>query len=144
MSIVADVNVVLDGEDARVPNRVYMGDAGHDLFTDRQVTVKPGGYANLPTGVSMELPPGFWAMIVGRSSASTVVGVLVVPGIIDNGYRGELFVRVYNPSNKAKVILKHQRLGQVIVMPLTVARFKQTKTLGHGDRGSNGFGSTGG
>ena len=143
MSIVADVSVVLVGEDARVPNKVYAGDAGHDLFTDQEVVVKPGGYANLPTGVSMELPPGFWALIVGRSSASTVVGVSVVPGIIDNGYRGELFVRVYNPSAKAKTILKHQRIGQVIVMPLTIARFKQVKSLGSGSRGTNGFGSTG-
>lgn len=138
-----DVRFTLNGEDARPPLRTYAQDAGTDLPCSEEMVCPPRKAINLPTGVSLELPSGYWALVTGRSSANSVHGLIVIQGVIDNGYRGELFVRVYNPGDKPFTILKHMRLAQVILFPLVVPRFIQTPTLGPGERGDKGFGSTG-
>lgn len=141
--IAVDVPFVLSGSDARPPLRAYNQDAGADLPTLEEMVISPGKTINLPTGISVEIPPGYWAMIVGRSSASSLLNLVVITGIIDQGYRGELFVRVLNPNNRPVTILKHQRIAQIIFMPLVIPKFHQVRDLSPGERGMKGFGSSG-
>lgn len=138
-----DVRFQIIGEGGHIPGRSFGQDAGSDLFTSREMVVPPHKFVNLPTGIAIEIPAGYWALIAGRSSASQLMKLMVVHGIIDNGYRGELFVQVYNPNDRPITVLKDQRIGQVILFPLVIPRFIQASDLSPGERGEKGFGSTG-
>lgn len=137
------VECVLTHPDARVPQKAYPGDAGADLHGVEEMVIPPGKSVNIPTGVSVALPPYSWGLITARSSTWSLMGLMVIPGVIDEGYRGELFVVVYNPGSKPKTVLKMQRLAQLIVLPRYRADFAQVSKLPPADRGGSGFGSTG-
>lgn len=135
----------------RMPSRQHAGDAGYDLYTSERAVIRPGEFQDVRTAVSVALPPGMWANLVGRSSTWRHKNLRVETGVIDNGYRGELFLGVHNPGRMTQIVEKGDRLGQLILMPLTHAparivgerefqRFNETHPT---DRGHNGFGSTG-
>lgn len=131
------------GEGGKTPTRSYEGDAGFDLYCSRDMTIAPGDYVDIPTSVSVALPKGYWALVTGRSSAWRKRGLLVIDGVIDNGYRGELFSAVYNPSSKHVGVNEGERLAQMILLPTWSGRLQQVDELPASERGSNGFGSTG-
>jgi dUTP pyrophosphatase len=125
----------------------YPGDAGFDLAYCGDVPAPslPGMMPfYVPCGVSIELPPGWWGFITGRSSTMRKLGLLVMPGVIDNGYRGPILVGLYNMTGEIVVIEPGQRLAQIIPLPLSMMRGKQVARLSEADRGGAGFGSTGG
>lgn len=131
--------------DSVLPTKAYRGDAGWDLTINRDWHLAPGEFRDLSTGVYAELPEGTWGRICGRSSAIRL-GLLVVEGVIDQGYRGELFVGVQNVSGQSRTILAGTKLAQLIVIPQAGERAEQVEQdeLSDSDRGTNGFGSSGG
>lgn len=131
------------GEGGKTPTRSYEGDAGFDLYCSRDMTIAPGDYVDIPTSVSVALPEGYWALVTGRSSAWRKRGLLVIDGVIDNGYRGELFSAAYNTGGSGVVIDAGERLAQMILLPVWGGRLQQVDELPASERGSNGFGSTG-
>lgn len=133
----------LPKDDFTLPTRHYGGDAGYDLYVSRTVTVEPGLWVNIPTNTAVALPVGCWALIMGRSSTFHTKRLIVNPGIIDNGWRGELFSAVYNPTKSAVVVRRGERVTQLIVMQLTTPMIQRVGKLREGDRGEAGFGSTG-
>lgn len=139
------LRVVLDDNECRMMTRSYQGDAGYDLYTSVEVSVEPGAFADIPCGISMQLPEGYWGMVVGRSSTLRKHQLLVVPGVIDNGYRGPLFAGVQNLNDSPFVVKAGMRLAQMIPMPLIAAGLVQTRVdrLDSSDRGQFGFGSSG-
>ncbi len=72
------------------------GDAGYDLYAAEEVTVPAKGSASIKTGVAIQLPPGYWFEIMPKSGLATKHDISVHNGVIDNGYRGEIIVHVYN------------------------------------------------
>lgn len=143
-----DLQVKYLRETGAALKRGYFGDAGLDLEVSEDTVIPPGGFVDVPSGVAVQLPAGYWAMLVGRSSTLRKRGLLVVQGIIDNGYRGELFAGVQNLQHGRDVEVKAgERLAQLILVPLWNGGVNY---LGEGDdlssskRGTNGFGSTGG
>lgn len=135
------------GENGKTPTRQYAGDAGFDLYASEPVRIGPGEFQDVPVSVNAEFPEGVWGWIVGRSSTLRTKNLLVNQGIIDNGYRGELYVGVQNlaTGGAAKRIERGERIAQLIPMPLLAAnlRWELTTNLHPSDRGTNGFGSTG-
>lgn len=135
------------GPAGRMPTRAYEGDAGFDLYVaegyDR--AIGPGEFVDVPVDVSAQFPPDTWGWIVGRSSTLRTRGLLVNQGIIDQGYRGELFVGVLNPTSLPVRVVGPERLAQLIPMPLVArdVRLVPADYLTPTDRGSAGFGSTG-
>ena len=132
------------------PAKAYTDDAGFDLAIVQGATIHPGDFVDLPTGVAVQLPPGYWGMLTGRSSALRTWGLLVNQGIIDNGYRGELKIGVQNVSADAVKLAAGTRIGQLIPMPMFNANERgsrwytnQVQELGTTLRGIKGFGSTG-
>lgn len=125
--------------------RAHKGDAGYDLYVDEAITIPAYGYANVATNIAIALPPNTWGLLIGRSSAFQRRGLLVVPGVIDNGYRGLLFSTVYNTRSEAVVVKKGERITQLIVMPLLTPDITVMSGLqpGGDGRGEQGFGSTG-
>ncbi len=130
-------------DSAVLPVQTYGGDAGHDLYAVEDCCLEPARFARVSTGLAMTLPVGTWARIVGRSS-TFAAGLLVREGIIDNGYRGELMIGLFNISASKIVVKKGERLAQLIFQTLIVPEleFGQVDSSGT-QRGSRGEGSTG-
>lgn len=130
---------------ARLPTRGHADDAGLDLYVSEDVSIPPGAFRDVPCGVHAQLPPWSWGMITGRSSTLRRRGLMVSQGVIDAGYRGELFAGVFNLGEDTVEVREGERLAQLIILENSTARVRpeESTTLDSGSRGSNGFGSTG-
>ena len=140
------VEVLLAAGPADVPGYAHPGDAGADLIAAESATLEPGERATIGTGVSIALPDGFVAFVVPRSGLAARHGITVVnsPGTVDAGYRGEIRVTLLNTdSREAYPVAVGDRIAQLIVLPVTRARFIPVETLPGSHRGDSGFGSTG-
>ncbi|HEY2636530.1 MAG TPA: dUTP diphosphatase, partial [Solirubrobacteraceae bacterium] len=93
--------------EARLPARAHPGDAGLDLHALEPVRLAPGERASVPTGVALELPPGHAGLVLPRSGLAARHGIALVnaPGLIDEGYRGEVRVLLLNTDREAAVEL---------------------------------------
>lgn len=122
------------------------GDVGLDLVSilSEDIIIQPGERYLVPTGISLEIPNGYWASIEARSSTSK--RSLIVPkGVIDEGYRGELFAQVLNVGNIPQTISHGDRLTQLILHKRHIQNFDiiEVDELSASERGDSGFGSTG-
>ena len=142
MDSTVDVLIVAD----YVPAYAHPGDAGADLRAAESLTLAPGARATVPTGVSIAMPDGYVGFVVPRSGLAARHGLTIVnsPGTVDAGYRGELRVTLLNTdSTESFTITEGDRIAQLIVMPVSRARFVPVETLPGTHRGESGFGSTG-
>ncbi|GAA2222175.1 dUTP diphosphatase [Herbiconiux moechotypicola] len=131
---------------AAAPVYAHPGDAGADLLSTEGLTLAPGERRLVGTGVAIALPDGYAAFVVPRSGLAAKHGITVVnsPGTIDAGYRGEIKVVLLNTDSSVPYdIAVGDRIAQLIVMPVTRARFVPVETLPGSHRGEGGFGSTG-
>jgi len=138
------VEVLLHG--AGAPAYAHPGDAGADLVSTDDLTLQPGHRATVGTGVSIALPDGYVGLVVPRSGLAARHGITVVnsPGTVDAGYRGEIRVTLLNTdATEPYSISPGDRIAQLIVMPVTRARFIPVERLPGSQRGEGGFGSTG-
>ena len=129
-----------------VPEYAHPGDAGADLTSTESLSLAPGSRATIGTGVSIALPDGYVAFVVPRSGLAARHGITIVnsPGTVDAGYRGEIRITMLNTdSENAFEITAGDRIAQLIVMPVSRARFIPVASLPGTQRGSGGFGSTG-
>lgn len=121
--------------------------AGMDLLADLQedVALEPMDRRLIPTGLSIELPPGFEAQVRPRSGLALKQGLtcLNTPGTIDADYRGEVGVLLVNLSRERAVIKRGDRIAQLVVAAVAQATLVEAETLTETARGSGGFGSTG-
>ncbi len=142
---VSEVIEVLIGS-GQTPAYSHPGDAGADLFAAEAVELLPGARATLGTGVSIALPDGYAGFVVPRSGLAAKHGITIVnsPGTVDAGYRGEIRVTLLNTdSTESYSISVGDRVAQLIVQPVTRARFIPVERLPGTERGASGFGSTG-
>lgn len=123
--------------------------AGFDLTAavadSEPMTLAPGQYALVPTGLAIALPPGHEAQVRPRSGLAARHGVTVLnsPGTIDADYRGEIKVILINHGAAPFVIKRGERIAQMVIAPLVQAALVPVATLSSTDRGTGGFGSTG-
>ena len=127
------------------PTRAFDDDAGFDLYVSKRVRIKPGRFVDVPCSVAFELPSNSWAMLTGRSSSLRNKGLLVNQGIIDPGFRGELFAGVQNLSRRTVTVEAGERLAQLILMPNWTSEYDliEKDILEPHPRGLQGFGSSG-
>lgn len=134
------------GDEQFRPTQTYGDDAGYDLICSEGVVIPAGGFADVPCGISVEMPERVWGLITGRSSTLRKRGLLVSNGVIDTGYRGPLFAGVQNLNKLADVsVIMGERLAQLILFNNTTMRYRpvQVPELTPSARGVNGFGSSG-
>ena len=123
--------------------------AGLDLTAavagDAAVTLAPGDYALIPTGLIIELPPGTEGQVRPRSGLAAKYGVTVLnsPGTIDADYRGELKVILINHGRAAFTIARGDRIAQLVIAPVLQAGLVENQSPTATTRGQGGFGSTG-
>jgi len=99
-------------------------------------------FVRVPTGTSVEMPTGIYGIVLPRSSSNNR-GMLVLTGVIDNGYRGPLFAMVHNLTDREIVVKKGDRIAQLVLFPVRVYKTDKVTEFQETTRGHNGFGSTG-
>ncbi len=133
--------------DAIVPNYMTEHAAGMDLCTVIEVPLllAPGERTLLPTGLAMEIPPGFEGQVRPRSGLALKKGIALVnaPGTIDADYRGEIGIIIINHGNEPVEFQPGDRVAQLIIAPVTQAVLIETDELNDSTRSSGGFGHTG-
>ncbi|MBW3082291.1 dUTP diphosphatase [Bifidobacterium phasiani] len=136
----------LDPEHPARLRYAHAGDAGADLTTTVEVTLRPFERALVPTGVAIALPAGYVGLVHPRSGLAARQGVTVLnaPGTVDAGYRGEIKVPLINldPEHTA-VFHPGDRIAQLVIQRYVEARFVEAERLPGSDRAERGFGSTG-
>ena len=142
------VKVLITRLDPSVPLPSYAkpGDAGADLATRIDFTLKPGERLLVPTGIAIALPKGYVALVHPRSGLAIKNGVSLVntPGTVDAAYRGELACILINHDLTNEVTFKKgDRIAQLVIQKVEEADFVEVDSLPGSDRGSGGFGSTG-
>ncbi len=130
-----------------LPSYAHPGDAGADLVTTVDLTLAPGERAMVPTGIAIALPEGYVALVHPRSGLAARHGVSIVntPGTVDAGYRGEIKVLLVNLDPATPVTLaRGDRIAQLVIQRFESASFVEVDHLPDSERGSGGYGSTGG
>jgi dUTP pyrophosphatase len=117
-------------------------DAGLDLRALESVVLSPGVAQAVPTGIAIELPPGYEAQVRPRSGMALKHSLTVNFGTIDPGYRGEIRVIMFNLGRADYKIEKGDRIAQLIVAKYESINWEEGD-LGDSERGSGGFGSSG-
>ena len=131
---------------AQVPTYAHETDAAADLYAMETVVVEGNSLGNkIRTGVKIQLPEGWLAMILPRSSMGTKTPLRLSNsvGLIDSGYRGELGVLYDNISDTPYTINAGDRIAQLLVMPSYRFQAKVVDILADSDRGETGFGDSG-
>ena len=124
--------------------------AGLDLIAavpaDQPIVIAPRARAMVPCGIAIALPEGYEAQVRPRSGLAAKHGITVLntPGTIDADYRGEIQVILVNLGTESVSITRGMRIAQLVLAIVARARLIAVSSLDQTDRGSGGFGSTGG
>src|ERR1700722_6811225 len=118
-------------------------DAGMDLRAVERVVLSPGIAQGVPTGIAIELPPGYEAQVRPRSGLALKHLITANFGTIDPGYRGELRVVMFNLGPADYGIEKGDRIAQLVVAGYEPVEWEEGDELGESRRGAGGFGSSG-
>jgi dUTP pyrophosphatase len=138
------------GADLPLPAYQTAHAAGLDLLAavpaDAPLTLAPGARALVPTGIAIALPPDCEAQVRPRSGLAVKHGLTVLnaPGTIDADYRGEVQILLINLGQAPVAIERGMRIAQMVVSRVARARLTAAASLDITQRGSGGFGSTGG
>ena len=133
--------------DAITPTRAKPGDSGLDLYAYLPygpAWLSSGDRGLFMTGITIELPEGYEAQVRGRSGL-TKLGIVACGGLgtVDNGYRGDIGVTLFNLSFVGHKVSHGDRIAQLVVAPVAYPELEEVTELGSTERGASGFGSTG-
>lgn len=121
--------------------------AGMDLLAaiESELTLLPGRVEPVPTGIRIEIPPGYEGQVRGRSGLALrhAVGLPNAPGTIDADYRGEVTVLLLNWGTEPYVVRRGDRIAQLVLSPVARASLETSDSLSATARGAGGFGHTG-
>lgn len=129
--------------DAVLPKKNFDSDSGWDLTAVEDTTIPGLGQAVVPVGLKLAyIEPGYWIQVSSRSGLSFKSGILAHPGVIDQNYRGDLGVLLYNHRQEPYQVKGGDRIAQLVVhfnihMKVDFGAPRPT------DRGEQGFGSSG-
>jgi dUTP pyrophosphatase len=134
------------GEGLELPRYATEGAAGMDVLSAEDVVLEPGQRHAVASGLSVAIPPGYEIQVRPRSGLALKHGISVpnTPGTIDSDYRGELKVILINHGSEPFAIHRGDRVAQLVLAPVTQARWDEVDQLDSTERGEGGFGSTGG
>lgn len=132
-------------EKAVIPFYAHEGDAGLDLFSVENITIKPMERKLVHTGIKMELPKNTEAQVRPRSGLALKNGITVLntPGTIDEGYRGEICIILINLGSEEFNVTEGMKIAQMVIKPTVSPKVEEVSVLSETDRGEHGFGSTG-
>ena len=136
-----------DFDDIELPSYATSGSSGMDIraAVKEDMIVRHGKIILVPTNLSVEIPHGYEIQVRPRSGLAIKhgIGVLNSPGTIDADYRGEIKIILFNFSKEDFKISRGDRIAQIILSKVYLAKFIQTNDLADSSRGEGGFGHTG-
>ncbi len=133
--------------DLPLPTRASGGSAGCDLRAaiEGEKVLLPGERMLVPTGLALEIPPGWEGQVRPRSGLALRhgIGMVNAPGTIDSDYRGEVGVLLVNLGSAAFTLRRGDRIAQLVIARVESVEWEEAESLAQSERGSGGFGSTG-
>jgi len=130
-------------KDAKIPAYSHPGDAGMDLFSLGDFSIKPGERLACPTGISIAIPKVYAGLIWDKSGIASKSGIKTMAGVIDSGYRGEIKIVLINLSPDVYNIKKGDKIAQMLIQKVENPEIIEMEELDETIRGEGGFGSTG-
>jgi dUTP pyrophosphatase len=143
---VIEIQITRLRDEAVLPARAYVGDAGLDLAACERRELGPGERAVVGTGLAVAIPAGHAGFVTPRSGLAVEHGITIVntPGVVDSGYRGELRVILHNTDGRETFVVEPgMRIAQLLVVPIPIASLREVDELPASERGQGGFGSSG-
>ena len=141
------INIKKLNKNAIIPTKGSEYAAGYDLYAciNAPVVITPHSTVKVGTGLSIEIPTGYFGAIFARSGLSTKQGLRPANavGVCDSDYRGEYIVALHNDTDIPQTINPMERIAQLIVIPFLSIEFNEIDELSKTERGEDGFGSTG-
>ena len=129
--------------DAKLPTKNNYNDSGMDVYSVEEKLIPARGSAVVNVGLKFSyIPPYKWIKVEGRSGLGFKHGIIPHPGIIDNGYRGDAGIKLYNNTDVDYTVQAGDRIAQFVMYDLyfTIAEWRDTENT---TRGEKGFGSSG-
>lgn len=117
--------------------------AGFDLKSAYEIIVPARGKAIVKTDIQIELPEGCYGRIAPRSGLAAKNHIDIGAGVVDEDYRGNLGVVMFNHADVDFQVAKGDRIAQLICERIFYPELVEAETLTDTERGSGGFGSTG-
>ncbi|MEN9524437.1 MAG: hypothetical protein RL536_506 [Candidatus Parcubacteria bacterium] len=130
-------------KDAKMPNYAHPGDVGLDLYSMEDKVLKPGERHIFFVGFALEFPHGYAAIVKDKGSLPKNAGLHSVGGVFDAGYRGEYNVNLVNLGNEAYHVSRCDKIAQLLIFPVEIAKPVEVQELSNTSRGEGRFGSTG-
>ncbi len=140
-AVAPTISVKLLNPKAQLPTRSYHS-AGYDLYASEDINCEPGKVTMVPIGIATSFPAGHAALVWDRSGMGKR-GLTVFGGVIDEDYRGEWFVMLFNSRQGSYAIQAGDRVAQFVLQEVKQVSIGAVNELTETDRGENGFSSTG-
>jgi dUTP pyrophosphatase len=138
---------IINKSDNPLPAYATVGAAGMDIraYLQDPITILPLERYLAPTGLFIELPPGYEAQVRPRSGLAIKHGITCLnsPGTIDSDYRGEIRVILINLSGEEQTIHPGDRIAQLVIQKVEQVMWKESETIDETARNAGGFGHTG-
>jgi dUTP pyrophosphatase len=137
------INIKLLNEKSKTPSK-NSGDAGYDLYASEDAIIKPMERRLVKTGVSLEIPEGYYGHISDRSGMAYKKGAHCLGKIVDSTYRGEIGIIILNTDMYEQIkISTGDRIAQIIFKKHEEVEFVESEKLSETERSSGGYGSSG-
>ncbi len=127
---------------AKMPTLAHPTDAGFDLYARERQIVSAKESAEFDAGVHIELPPNTVGFLKSKSGLN-IHHDLIGEGVIDEGYTGSIRVKLYNLGGYDYTVEAGDKIIQLVILPIVRPRLELVDELWEGERGNNGFGSSG-
>lgn len=131
-------------EKAIIPTYAHATDAGMDLYSISKKVILPDERFLCPTGIALEIPEGYFGLMRPRSGLATKHGIdLCTSGVVDSGYRGEVYAGLINHGDEIFKLDVGMRIAQLLILPVQIVELDEVDSLSESDRGKGGHGSSG-
>jgi len=137
------VRIKLLNEKAVIPTYADPGASGFDFYSTSELILPVNSSGIVGTGISFQIPFGYEIQVRGRSGMAFINDILAHFGTIDESYRGEVKIKLWNLGNEPFPIKVGQRVAQGVLAPVERAIFLEAFDLSNTQRGIGGIGSSG-
>ena len=139
------ISFVKTNESALLPRKNNSSDSGYDVYCVEDKTIPAKSSAVVDVGLKFAyIPKDYWIKVESRSGLGFKHSILAHPGIIDNGYRGDAGIKLYNLSDSDYYVKKGDRIAQFVLYPLAPNfSVEFSDKIVESSRGEKGFGSSG-
>lgn len=127
---------------AKLPTRAHHDDAGLDVYCVEETIIPPHTTMKVSTGIAYEVPDGYCVFAWDKGSVGSK-GIKTLGGVLDSGYRGELFIPMHNLNNEPYTFEAGHKIAQMVIQKVELWEVEESQTLSETKRGTGAFGSTG-